>query len=234
MCGRFTQMATWKELVEYFNLVGAKPAEVTPRYNVAPSQQVAVVREDAEGKRHLAFLRWGFIPSWSKDGKIAPINAMSETVGEKPMFRSAFKKRRCLLAATGFYEWKKVGSKKQPVHFRLRSRHPFGFAGIWETWHTSEGEEVETCALLTTEPNELVKPVHNRMPVILAPKDYEQWLDPAMLDTAALQTMLDPHAAELMEAVPASDYVNNARHEGPECLAAPAVADSRASLGKPF
>jgi putative SOS response-associated peptidase YedK len=222
MCGRYTQMATWKELVEYFNLVGVQPAEVTARYNVAPSQQVSVVREDDKGERHLSFLRWGFIPSWSKDGKIAPINAMSETVGEKPMFRSAFKKRRCLLTATGFYEWKKVGARKQPVHFRLRSGHPFAFAGIWETWHAADGEVVETCALLTTEPNELVKPVHNRMPVILAPHDYEQWLDPAMQDTVALQPMLHPFAAKFMEATHASDYVNNARHEGPECLAVPA------------
>jgi putative SOS response-associated peptidase YedK len=215
-------MATWAELWEYFNLVPSAPVEVVARYNVAPSQTVPVVRADAEGQRTLAMLKWGFVPSWSKDGKIAPINAMSETVTEKPMFRGALKKRRCLIAADGFYEWQKTGKHKQPLHFHLRTRGPFGFAGIWETWRgPAEGEVLESVAILTTEANELVKPAHNRMPVILKPEYFRQWLDPAEQDPAELTPLLRPYSAEEMEATPVSDYVNNARHEGPECLASP-------------
>jgi putative SOS response-associated peptidase YedK len=217
-------MATWAELVEYFRLVPSTPVDLVQRHNIAPSQQVSAIRVDAHGGRVLATLKWGFVPSWSKDGKIAPINAMSETVAEKPMFRAAFKKRRCLLPATGFYEWVRSGKKKQPYHFRLRSGGPAGLAGIWETWHDPEdGEIVETVAILTTEANEVVRPAHNRMPVILPPDRHASWLDPAVQDVAALEVMLQPYPPEAMEAVAVSDYVNNARHEGPECLAAPAA-----------
>jgi putative SOS response-associated peptidase YedK len=210
-------MYSWAEVVEYFRIIPSTPEEWIARYNVAPSQMVPDVREDAEG-RYLGVLKWGFVPSWSKDGKIAPINAMSETVGEKPMFRSAFRKRRCLLPASGFYEWMKSGKAKQPFHFTVRGGHPIGLAGIWETWHKPDGEIVETVAILTTEANELVQPAHNRMPVILQPRYYDEWLDPKLQDAAVLEPMLRPYAAEDMEARPVSDYVNNARHEGPDCL----------------
>jgi putative SOS response-associated peptidase YedK len=222
MCRRYTQMATWSELVEYFNLIPSTPVELTPRFNVAPTQQVAAVRVE-EGERRLALLKWGFIPSWSKDGKIAPINAVSEAVAEKPMFRGAFKKRPCLVPATGFYEWRKEGKAKLPVHFHLKTGSPFAFAAIWETWHgLEEGEIVESCAILTTEPNELVKPVHNRMPVIMAPEDYDDWLDPAEQDPEGVLPLLRPYPANAMQADDANPYVNNARHEGAQCLAAPA------------
>jgi putative SOS response-associated peptidase YedK len=223
MCGRYSLRTPWQRLAEHFGMrVADVPELFADRYNIAPSQQLLAVRQDAEGTRHPAVLKWGFIPAWSKDGKIAPINAMSETVSDKPMFRTAFRKRRCLLPADGFYEWQRKGSKKQPLHFRLRGGEPFGLAGVWEAWHDPEGEVVETVAILTTDPNELVKPIHTRMPVILPMKDYAEWLNPQMQDADELKTLLRPYPAEEMEAVPVSDYVNNARHEGPECLQEPA------------
>src|SRR5579883_496480 len=145
MCGRYSLATPWQRLAEKFGIRIQDVPEMFnhPRFNVAPSQMVPAVRVEADGERHLAALRWGFVPSWSKDGKIAPINAMSESVGDKPMFRSAIRKRRCLVPADGFYEWMKSGARKQPFHFRLRSGEPFGMAGIWETWHAPDGEVVE-------------------------------------------------------------------------------------------
>jgi putative SOS response-associated peptidase YedK len=215
MCGRYSLATPWQRLAERFGVRVADVPELfaQPRYNVAPSQVVAAVRVQTDGQRHFAGLKCGFVPGWSKDGKIAPINAMAETVRSKPMFRSAVKKRRCLLVADGFYEWKQTGAKKQPLHFHLKSGEPFGFAGIWETW-----QDVDTVALLTTGPNELVSGVHNRMPVIVPPEHYEEWLDPGVQDVDRLVPVLRPYPAAEMEAVPVGDYVNNARHEGAECL----------------
>jgi putative SOS response-associated peptidase YedK len=221
MCGRYSLATPWQRLAEKFGICIQDVPELFnhPRFNVAPSQTVPAVRVEANGERHLAALRWGFVPSWSKDGKIAPINAMSATVGDKPMFCSAFRKRRCLVPADGFYEWMKSGAKKQPFHFRLRSGDPFSMAGIWETWHAPDGEIVEGVAVLTTDANELVRGAHDRMPVILKPGYYEEWLDPTGQETAGLERMLRPYPADKMEAVPVSYYVSNARHEGLECLA---------------
>ncbi len=228
MCGRYTLRSPLAKLADRFgispeDLVGLWQGRDVERYNVAPSQQVPVVRVEDDGRRHLAALRWGFVPSWSKDGKIAPINAMSETVADKPMFRAAFKKRRCLVPADGYYEWRKAGKQKQPLHYHLRDGGPFGFAGIWEAWHPPGADEpLESVAILTTSANELARQVHDRMPVILRPDDYAEWIDPKVDDKAILEPMLRPYPADPMEATPVSDYVNNARHEGPECLAAPA------------
>lgn len=221
MCGRYSLATPWQRLAEKFGIRIQDVPELfqQPRFNVAPSQMVPAIRVEADVERHLVPLRWGFVPAWSKDGKIAPINAMSETVGDKPMFRSAFRKRRCLVPADGFYEWMKSGRRKQPFHFRLRGGDPFGMAGIWESWTAPGGEVVEGVAVLTTEANELVRGAHNRMPVILQPAYYEEWLDSTTTETAGLQRMLRPYPADEMEAVPVSGYVNNARHEGPECLA---------------
>jgi putative SOS response-associated peptidase YedK len=167
MCGRFTLRASPRLIAEQFDLFNMP--ELKPRYNVAPSQSVAVVRQqpDAEG-RELALLKWGLIPAWAADAKIGNrmANAHSETAASKPSFRSAFKRRRCLVVADGFYEWQKVGSKKQPHFIRLRDDRPFGIAGLWERWD-KQGEPIESCTLLTTEPNELMKPIHDRMPVII-------------------------------------------------------------------
>ena len=168
MCGRFTQTATPEALAHQFD-VHSFPL-LPPRYNIAPSQPMVAIRIDLETTtRRLVLLRWGLIPSWAKDPKIGVqcINAKAETVAEKPSFRAAFRKRRCLVVATGFYEWQVQGMMKQPMWIGLKSRRPFAFAGLWEQWRPSEGEAIESCTILTTEPNEFMRPIHARMPVML-------------------------------------------------------------------
>lgn len=176
-----------------------------------------MVRLGQDG-RHLSILRWGLIPRWSKKAKPAAfINARSETVASKPAFRDAFANRRCLLLADGFYEWKKVGKGKQPWYFHLTGEEPFAFAGIWERWQPSEGDPVETCALLTTEPNDTLRPVHDRMPVILPAEARDAWLQGAGKNGAGL---LAPYASP-MEGWPVSEWANNARHQGQRCVEPP-------------
>jgi len=194
--------------------------DIEPRYNVAPTQQVVAIRLDpAAENRELALLRWGLIPRWADDPSIGNrmINARAETVAGKPSFRQAFKKRRCLVVADGFFEWKKIGGKKQPYYIHLKDDQPFGFAGLWERWNR-EGEEIQSCTIITTEPNELMKPIHNRMPVIVQSTDYDRWLDPDFEDGKALQQVLRRYPAELMEAYPVSTLVNNPRNEAPGCI----------------
>jgi putative SOS response-associated peptidase YedK len=165
-------------------------------------------------------LRWGLIPSWAKDPKIGNqcINAKAETVAEKPSFRSAFKKRRCLVIATGFYEWQVQGRAKQPIWIGLRSKRPFAFAGLWEQWKPPEGEPLETCTIITTEPNDLMAPIHNRMPVILSPASYDQWLDLSFQQIEPLKALLRPYPSEELTAYPVSTLVNNPRHDASQCL----------------
>ena len=199
MCGRFLLLSSGDEIARLLSL--ASVPSLTPRYNIAPTQQIPAVRV-ADAGRECVNLRWGFIPSWSKDGKLAPINAMSETASSKPFFRSAFKKRRCLIPASGFYEWKATGKKqRQPYAIRLIDDKPFTFAGLWECWEGPDGP-VESCTILTTTPNDLMGTIHSRMPVILDPRDYEQWLDPKEQDAAAVATLLRPFPAERMRAYP--------------------------------
>jgi putative SOS response-associated peptidase YedK len=221
MCGRFVQLAARADLVRLFDIEEPGSFDPPPRYNVAPTQLVAVVRQD-DGRRALVPLRWGLIPPWSKDSRVgySLINARAETVAEKPAFRAAFKARRCLVPAGGFFEWKATGGKhKQPFHIRMRDGRPFALAGLWERWHGGDGgEAVETCVILTTEANELVRPLHDRMPVILAPADFGAWFDPRT-PAAELHALLRPYPAEEMEAVPVGSYVSNPRNEGPQCLA---------------
>ena len=177
MCGRYTLKAPREAIAEAFDL--ADVPQLLPRYNIAPTQAVPVVRLDrASGEREIALLQWGLIPSWADDPAIGNrlINARAETVAEKPAFRTAFKKRRCLVVADGFYEWKRENGKT-PYYFRLKDSSPFAFAGLWERWEKGE-EPVESCTLLTCEANGVVAPVHGRMPVILKPEDYARWLDP--------------------------------------------------------
>lgn len=219
MCGRYTQTASSDVVARD---CGLSPLPfLTPRYNIAPSQSVAAIRiEPGSMTRHLVLLRWGLIPSWAKDPKIGHqcINAKAETVAEKPSFRSAFKKRRCLVVATGFYEWQVQGRRKQPMWIGLRSKLPFAFAGLWEHWQPTEGEPLETCTIITTEPNELMAPIHNRMPVILPSKAYEQWLDPEFQQIEPLKAFLRPYSSEDLIAYPVSTLVNNPRHDVPQCL----------------
>jgi len=191
-----------------------------PRYNVAPTQPVAAIRiGSAAETREIVFLRWGLIPHWADDPSIGNrmINARAETVSSKPSFRQAFKKRRCLVVADGFYEWQKVDGKKQPFYIHLKDDQPFGFAGLWERW-SGKGEEIQSCTIITTEPNELMKPIHNRMPVIVQQEDYDRWLNPAFEDGKALQQVLRRYPTELMAAYPVSTLVNNPRNDVAECI----------------
>ncbi len=219
MCGRFSQIASPEVIAQQFNITN--PPLFTPRYNIAPSQPIAAIRIDSDtATRTLVMLRWGLIPSWAKDPKIGfqCINAKAETATEKPSFRSAFKKRRCLVIATGFYEWQVQGRSKQPMWIGLQSTRPFAFAGLWEHWTPPEGEPLETCTIITTEPNDLMAPIHNRMPVILAPTSYDQWLDPTFQHVEPLKALLRPYPSEELTAYPVSTLVNNPRHDAPQCL----------------
>ena len=220
MCGRFSMYSSRDELARLFGSETDDVPDQLPRYNVAPTQLVAVVRLD-DGQRVMRPLRWGLIPTWSRDEKIGNslINARAETVTEKPAFRAAFKKRRCLIPTTGFYEWMATGGKKkQPFHIRMIDGKPFALAGLWEHWSGAEGETVESCTIITTTANDLVGRVHDRMPVILAPANYGTWLDPTT-PAEALQALLRPYPAEEMTAVPVGSFVSNPRNEGPQCLA---------------
>ena len=219
MCGRFTLTDPDQDLAVQFNLPDIPALE--PRYNIAPTQQVAAVRVAAEGAvRELALLRWGLVPFWAKDPDIGArlINARAETVAEKPAFRDAFKRRRCLVVADGFYEWQKQEGRKQPFYIRLREGRPFAFAGLWERWRGPDESIVESCTLLTTGPNELMEPLHNRMPVILRPQDYTLWLDPGVQRADLLQPLLVPYPAEEMHAYPVSRRVNSPDNDDPQCI----------------
>lgn len=205
-------------LVKQFALF--QDEELGPAYNLAPTQRVAVLRGEAEsGKRHLERLRWGLVPFWAKDLSIGArmINARGETVAEKPAFRAAFKKRRCLVIADGYYEWKKTADGKQPYHIHLRDDKPFAFAGLWECWDKGD-EPVETCTIITTESNELTSDVHDRMPVILEANEYETWLDLGT-DVDVLTDLIKSYPSKEMSMDAVSRYVGNVRNQGPECLA---------------
>jgi len=215
VCGRFTLTASGEELAEVFDL-DEVPA-LAPRYNIAPSQPVAVVRADPAGARHLATLKWGFLPPDSLEGDRPFINARAETAGERPSFREAFVHRRCLVPADGFYEWEGTGKKRQPWYVRLASGRPFAFAGLWEPPRSPDAPG--TCTLLTTEPNDLIRPLHDRMPVILAPEDLASWLDPRRQHVAELALLLRPYSAPAMTAYRVGLAVNNARLEDSSCIA---------------
>jgi len=210
MCGRYTLRANPKLVAEEFGLFDTP--DLSPRFNIAPTQSVPVVRLlPGEERRHLVFLRWGLIPSWADDIAIGnrSINARSETAASKPTFRKAFRSRRCLIVADGFYEWLKTGKHKQPYCIQLKSQRPFAMAGLWEQWHKQD-QPIESCTILTTDANELVAPIHDRMPVILRPEDYAAWLDPACQDVDKLQLMLKPFAAGLMTLEPVGDPASRA------------------------
>jgi putative SOS response-associated peptidase YedK len=208
MCGRYTLYTDLDRLIEQFELFRA--ADIQPRYNIAPSQMVPVVRQAEEG-RELVAMRWGLIPSWAKDEKAgySMINARAETVAEKP----AFRRRRCLIPVDGFYEWKKLERAKQPFHVRLRNGEPFAFAGLWEHWQGPEGRTVESCAIIVTDANELMRPIHDRMPVILDRGSYATWLDPNLTDAERLKALLAPYPNERMEAQPVSAAVNSPKND---------------------
>ena len=218
MCGRFTLQARPKELIELFEL-DQLPEELRPRFNIAPSQSIPAVGLKADGiRRGLTFFQWGFIPSWAKSTQesFKPINAKAVTVATLATFRDSFKKKRCIIPADGFYEWKAVGKEKQPYHIRMRSRSLFGFAGIWSEWK-GDGESLKTTAIITTEANDVAREVHNRMPVILPKEAYAAWLDPKT-SAEKLKALLVPYPAVEMEAVAVSKLVNSPKNDTPELL----------------
>lgn len=219
MCGRFTLFEPSQVLAGEFGVSRAE--SFPPRYNIAPSQPVAVVRiSPVDRVRELLRLRWGLIPPWAKDPSIGNrlINARSETAAEKPSFRYALRNRRCLIPADGFYEWRKDDRGKRPFYIRMRSGHPFAFAGLWERWDSPAGGPVETCTILTTGANDLLQPIHTRMPVIVPPEMYETWLDPDRKDPGTFEGILRPWPAETLVAYPVSPRVNIPSHDDPECL----------------
>lgn len=217
MCGRFSLGVSASAITEAFQL--SEEPDWNPRYNIAPTQTIpALLYAPGQPEWQFRLLHWGLIPSWAKDRTIAAklINARAETIAEKPSFRSAFKHRRCLILADGFYEWQRVNSKKQPFYFHKRDRQPFAFAGLWEHWQGESGA-IASCTIVTTQANELLEPIHDRMPVILPSEEYATWLDPSATSNQ-LQTLLHPYAAEAMAGYPVSPLVNRATYESPECI----------------
>jgi putative SOS response-associated peptidase YedK len=217
MCGRFNLTLTTEQIAAHFSISNAP--EATPRYNIAPAQDILAIVPIDSGERAAVFFRWGLIPSWSKEIKIGNrlINARAETVAEKPAFRSAFKKRRCLIPATGFYEWRKRDGYKQPYHVHMDNDEPFCFAGLWEYWEGT-GKSIQSCTLLTADANALMAPIHDRMPVILPANAYAVWLDRRIIDPARLKPLLQPCSMEHLVAERISTRVNNPANDDPLCI----------------
>jgi putative SOS response-associated peptidase YedK len=220
MCGRYT-LSTPSDLLADLMEVEEAP-ELAARYNIAPTQEAPILRlsGDSATERELRLLKWGLVPFWADDPAIGNrmINARSESVAEKPSFRTSFKKRRCAVLADGFYEWQKTGSGKQPFFFRLKSRRPFGMAGLWDRWEKGEGQPLETFTILTTSPNELVAEAHHRMPVILSQADLGRWLDPEADARSDFEALWDPYPVAEMEGFPVSTYVNSPANDTPRCI----------------
>jgi len=226
MCGRYTLTSSGEELALLFDI--SDLPMVLPRYNLAPTQEAAVVRVPAPGEpRRLDLLKWGLIPYWAKEASIGNrmINARSESVAEKPAYRWSFRKKRCLIPADGFYEWKKEGKLKQPYLIHRQDGKPFAFAGLWSSWKSPDQERpIETFTILTTDANDLLRPLHDRMPVIVDPENFDLWLDPKIEDAAKLQPLLAPHAVDGFETFPVSRAVNSPANDVVDCIA-PLVQD---------
>ena len=221
MCGRFVRQSTQEVLSDWFGVELEEMPWFAPSFNVAPQSIQPVVRLSRDsGNREFALLRWGLVPFWAKDSKLAysTINARAEEAATKPAFREALKKRRCLVPADAFYEWKRLDARsKTPFAIALTSGEPYSFAGLWESWRPKDGEPLETFTILTTDPNEVTAPIHNRMPVILEPKDYDRWLDAGDQARPPVD-LLRPYPAERMRAWPVSDRVGNVRNNDPQLL----------------
>jgi putative SOS response-associated peptidase YedK len=232
MCGRYRLSRRKQVVEEYFDSVSDVP-DWSPRYNIAPTQPVAVIRQNPkEPIRELSLMRWGLIPSWATDSSAAArmINARSETAGTKPAFRDAMKSRRCLIPAYGFYDWARTGKTKQPYCFEVNKGELFAFAGLWDRWKDPNGQWVKSCSILTTTPNAVTSAVHDRMPVILDPDSYELWLDPGMTNVAAASDLLKPCDARLMRCYAVSTGVNHVANDDEECSKAVELAQNQAGL----
>lgn len=217
MCGRFTLRRDTDEVVERFSVENIE-FEITPRYNIAPSQLIPVITDS--GVRTLSGYKWGLVPFWAKDPKIGNkmINARAETLTEKASFRQALTRRRCIIPADGFYEWKKSAKASQPLMIRRRDNELFGFAGLWEQWRSPEGEPLHTCTIITVDPNELIAPIHSRMAAILKPEHEKIWLDPEVKDSARLLSLLAPYPQDQLEAFEVSRRVNAPTIDDPQCI----------------
>ena len=225
MCGRFTLTQDIQTVARTIMSPRAvtipSTLQVVPRYNIAPTQNVVAVIN--HGSLHLDILRWGLIPSWSKEEKIGSrmINARAETLAEKPSFKQLLHSKRCLVISDGFYEWKQVSDTKSktPMYITLKNQQSFTFAGLWDSWHSPDGRQLHTCTIITSQPNELLATIHNRMPAILTPEAREIWLDPTLHDEHTLLPLLAPYNSDEMTARPVSRLVNNTRYEGAELIA---------------
>ena len=220
MCGRYTQVTSWSEMIGLYRINDTTHhLNLPPRYNIAPTQEAPVVRTIGDGRR-LDMLRWGLVPAWAKDMDISArmINARAETVAEKPSFKAAFRRRRCLVPADGFYEWQKTPAGKQPYRITLKGGEPFAFAGLWERWEKGD-PALESCTIITCPPNEATAAIHDRMPVILPREAERVWLDPDQQDQDTLRALLTPYAATQMEAYPVSTLVNSPRNDTPDVIA---------------
>ncbi len=226
MCGRYTLSISLAELQLRFAFPAAD-LEHPERYNIAPTQSVLTVVNQGQEHNLAEYMRWGLVPSWAKDISIGSrmINARAESVAEKPSFRRALQKRRCLVLSDGYYEWKGTGKNKQPMYIGLQSGEPFGMAGLWEAWKSPDGDWLHSCTIITTQSNALMEEIHNRMPVILPRESESVWLDPGVDDPSKLTDLLQPYPADAMTARPVSGLVNNARNDFPECIAP--LEDSR-------
>ena len=223
MCGRYLISADAQTIADHFGLMPAP--EHTPRWNVAPGQDIPIVRSERDGTRTWSQVRWGLVPHWSKDPTIGQrmINARSETASDKPSFRTPLKKRRCLIPTDGFYEWSATDDGKQPWCIRAEGAGLFALAGLWELWRKGD-TPLETCTILTTTPNRMIRPIHDRMPVIVTPADYNLWLDPMNEDVTSLETVMQPAPDELLYAFPVSRHVNRPVNDDPRC-AEPTTSD---------
>jgi len=212
MCGRFSMFTYIKAVKDRFKIDDIL-ATIDPRYNIAPAQKIAAVVQ--RERRQLVEMKWGLVPSWAKDSKIGNrlINARAETAATKPAFRSAFKKRRCLILADSFFEWQKSGDVKTPMLIRLKSEEPFAMAGLYEYWKMKSGKLLESCAIVTTAANDFMKPIHHRMPVILQPENEDKWLDPEFQNLEGITPLLKPVDSDLLEAYEVSTYVNSPRNQ---------------------
>ena len=232
MCGRYRLSRRKQILEEHFDNISSEE-DWSPRYNIAPTQSVPVIRQNPkEPIRELSLVRWGLIPSWAKDTSAAAnmINARSETAGTKPAFREALKSRRCLIPADGFYEWQRMWRAKQPYCFEVNEGELFAFAGIWDRWKDASGNTLETCSILTTIPNAVTAPVHDRMPVILDPNAYKLWLDLQMEDVSVASELLKPYDARLMRCYPISTRINHVANGDAECSAPVELAQIQTRL----
>lgn len=218
MCGRFVLKDSIKDLSSCFQIENSDDLFLEPRYNIYPGQNVPVIVY-IRYRRYL-MMRWGLVPSWSNDPLIGfqMINARAETLTQKPSFKNSFKKQRCIIPCSGFYEWKKLDNKtKTPYHIRLKNGYPFALAGLWDEWK-KDGGNLTTFTIITTVANSIIEPVHNRMPVILKPENYDTWLDPAINDMDEVISMLRPYSSEEMELYEVSNFVNSPKNDSPQCI----------------